>query len=75
MPVEINRIDTFQTRFYQSFVNLTKYNNTAYPAVTSVRIDQPENCTTCEALTSYSIFDQWALRVVTNSAPLSSITA
>jgi len=76
MPVQINRVDTFQTRFYQSFVNLTKFNSTSYPAVTSVQIDQtPEFCSTCEALTAYNIYDQWALRVVTDSAPLSTITA
>jgi len=75
MALELNRIDTFQTRFFQSFVNLTKYNSTQYPAVTSIRIDRPENCTTCEALTSISIYDQWALRVVTNAAPITAITA
>lgn len=75
MPLEINKIDTFQTRFFQSFVNLTKYNSAQYPAVSSVRIDQPENCTTCEALTSITIYDQWALRVVTDVAPKTDITA
>ena len=75
MPLEINKIDTFQTRFYQSFVNLTKFNSTNYPAVTSIRIQQPENCTSCEALTSINIYDQWALRVVTNAAPITTITA
>jgi len=62
MPIEINKIDTFQTRVFQSFVNLTAQNSTTYPATTSVRISRPENCTTCEPLTSYSIFDQWAVR-------------
>jgi len=75
MPLEINKIDTFQTRFYQSFVNLTKNNSTSYPAVTSIRITRPENCTTCEALTSISIYDQWALRVVTDQAPSASFSA
>ena len=73
MALEINRIDTFQTRFYQSFVNLTRQNATNYPAVTSVRIEQPENCSTCPALTSISIFDQWALRVVTNALPIVTV--
>ena len=75
MPIEIRKIDTLQTRVYQSFVNLTKYSSTSYPAITSVRISQPENCTTCEALTSVSIYDQWALRVLTNTAPATNITA
>lgn len=75
MPIEINKVDSFQTRLMQSFVNLTKYNSTSYPAVTTWRIDQPENCTTCEALTSISIYDQWALRVVTDAAPATNITA
>lgn len=75
MPLEINKIDTFQTRFFQSFVNLTKFNSTSYPAVTSIRIQRPENCTTCEALTSVTIYDQWALRVVTDAAPITTITA
>ncbi len=59
MPVEINRVDTFQTRFYQSFVNLTELDSTTYPAVTTVRIAN----TNFEPLTSYSIYDQWALRI------------
>lgn len=75
MPIEVTKIDTFQTRFFQSFVNLTKYNSTSYPAVTSIRIDRPENCTTCEALTSISIYDQWALRVVTDQVPTNTISA
>ena len=75
MAVTVKHIDTFQTRFFQSFVNLTKYNSTQYPAVTSIKIDQPEFCTDCEALTSFEIYDQWALRVVSNAAPLNTITA
>ena len=59
MPVEINKVDTLQTRIYQSFVNLTQQNSTTYPAVTSVRITS----TNTEPLTSYNIYDQWALRV------------
>lgn len=75
MPIQINKVDTFQTRFYQSFVNLTKYNSTSYPAVTTRQVDIPENCTNCEALTTINIYDQWALRVVTDQAPTASITA
>jgi hypothetical protein len=62
MSIEINKVDTFQTRLMQSFVNLTQLNSTTYPAVTTVRIEYPENCTSCEALTSISIYDQWAFR-------------
>jgi len=66
MAIEKNTIDTFQTRFYQSFVNLTKINSTTFPAITTIRIDQPEFNTAAPALTSISLYDQWALRVVTN---------
>ena len=58
MPVEITKVDSFQTRFNQSFVNLTTLDSTTYPAVTTIRITQ----TNTEPLTSYSIYDQWALR-------------
>lgn len=64
MAVEYSLIDTFQTRFYQSFVNLTKINSTTFPAVTTIRIDQPEFNSSAPALTSISVYDQWALRVV-----------
>lgn len=68
-------VDSFQTRFNQSFVNLTKFNSTTYPAVTSARISTQEFCTNCPPLTTYYVYDQWALRVVTNAAPLGTITA
>ena len=58
MPVEINYVDTFQTRFFQSFVNLTKQDSTTYPAVTTMQVQQ----TNTEPLTTYSVYDQWALR-------------
>lgn len=74
MPVTVNRINTLETRIYQSFVNLTKHDSTKYPAVTSKHIDQPEYCTTCEAVTAYTVYDQWALRVLTNQEPLGTIT-
>jgi hypothetical protein len=70
MPVEINHIDTFQTRFYQSFVNLTKEDSSTYPALTTVRIEPnylPNTGTATDLLTSYSIYDQWALRVKTTT--------
>jgi hypothetical protein len=75
MPITRTTVDTFQTRFNQSFVNLTKYNSTLYPALTTVRYEYPDNCTNCEGLTAYSYYDQWALRVVTSVAPLVGITA
>lgn len=75
MPKQVNKVDSFQTRFYQSFVNLTKYSSTNYPAVTSLQITIPENCSTCEPLSTYNIYDQWALRVVTDAAPSTSFTA
>jgi hypothetical protein len=75
MPITRTTVDTFQTRVNQSFVNLTKYNSTSYPAITTFRYEYPDNCTNCEGLTAISIYDQWALRVVTNAAPLVGITA
>jgi len=75
MPRTWTTVDTFQTRVNQSFVNLTKFNSTLYPAVTTIRYEYPENCTNCEGLTAISYYDQWALRVVTNAAPLNTITA
>ena len=82
MPRVHKTIDTFQTRVMQSYVNLTKYNSTQYPAASVVRIeilDQSnafaDRGTVTDLLTTVSIYDQWALRVITNSAPLSSIVA
>ena len=73
--LNINKIDTFQTRFFQSFVNLTKFDSTLYPAVTTFVTQRQENCPTCPPLSTYNIYDQWALRVVTNAAPTSAIRA
>ena len=74
MPVEIKHIDTFQTRFFNSFVNLTKQDSTKYPAITTTRIEPAYlQGTSTDLLTSYTIFDQFALRVWTNNAPLSTI--
>lgn len=74
MPLEIRKVDTFQTRFYQSFVNLTKFNGTNYPATSVVQITNYPGTTT-EALTTIQIYDQYALRVVTDQAPKIDITA
>lgn len=73
MPVEINKIDTFQTRFYNSFVNLTKQNSTKYPAITTTRIEPAYlDGTGTDRLTSYTIYDQFALRVWSDGEPLSA---
>ena len=69
MPVEINYVDTFQTRVSQSYVNLTQMDSASYPAVTTTRIEPAylQSCypgsTAMDLLTSYSIYDQWAQRV------------
>jgi len=57
-PIQVNYVDTFQTRFYQSFVNMTEEDSTAYPAITTTLID-----TNNPSLTCYNVYDQWALRV------------
>ena len=64
MPVEINKVDTFQTRLFNCFVNLTKQNPSTYPAITSVRIEPNYmGGTATDLLTSYTIYDQYAFRV------------
>jgi len=62
MPLEIKNIDTFQTRFFQSFKNLSKEDASNYPAVTSYQITNYPG-TTAEPLTAAFIYDQFALRV------------
>jgi len=64
MPLEINHIDNFQTRFYQSFVNMTALDSTNFPATTTTRIQNFPG-TYQEPLTSISVYDQFALRVLT----------
>lgn len=66
MPVEYSRPNNLQTRIFQSFVNLTKHDSTTYPALTTIRVD---TSTLNDRLTSYTIYDQYALRVLTNSLP------
>jgi len=73
MPVTVTKVDSFQTRLFQSFVNLTKSDSSLYPALTTMSIDQPEN-TTVEGVTAYQIYDQWAVRVVTDNPPDPNIT-
>ncbi len=73
MPVEIIKPDTFQTRFYNSFVNLTNQDSTKFPATTSVRIEPSYiDGTGTDLLTSYTIYDQYALRIWSNNSPLSA---
>jgi len=64
MPIVFNKIDTFQTRIAQSYVNLTQADSTSYPATSVITIDRPEWDAGAEALTAVNIYDQWALRVV-----------
>ena len=64
MPLEIRNVDSFQTRLFMSFKNMTKTSSSSYPAVTSIQIkDFPG--TTQEPLTSINIYDQWAIRTTT----------
>jgi hypothetical protein len=62
MPLERTHIDNFQTRFYQSFFNMTAFDSTAFPATTTIRIQNFPG-TYQEPLTSISTYDQFALRV------------
>lgn len=68
MPISVTYVDTFQTRFSQSFVNLTKLDSTIYPAVTTTQYQ--DDLTSGETLTAFFIYDQWALRTI--SSPLSA---
>jgi len=58
MAAQIINVDSLQTRMMMSFVNLTQSNSTAYPAVTTITVDS----TMMVPLTTYYIFDQYALR-------------
>lgn len=69
MPVEVLRPRDLQTRIAQSYVNLTRYDSTKYPAVTTVRIDYT---TLNDRLTSYTVYDQYALRVLSHQEPVHS---
>jgi len=60
MAISVTKVDTFQTRYSQSFVNLTQINSTTYPALTTSQVQY--NDTGSDALTAYFIYDQWALR-------------
>jgi len=64
MPIQINRVDTFQTRVAQSFVNLTAINSTKYPAVTTIQVYPDPSTGLTNALTSYNVYDQYAFRTI-----------
>ena len=62
MATEIIKVQTFQAKLDSALINLTELNSSTYPAVTAIKIDQPKFNTSAPALTSYYIYDQWALR-------------
>jgi len=62
MATEIIKVQTFQAKLDSALINLTELNSSTYPAVTAIKIDRPEFNTSAPALTSYYIYDQWALR-------------
>jgi hypothetical protein len=62
MAIQYINVDNVQTRFMQSFVNLTRMNSGLFPALSTVQISRPENTTTT-SLTVVQIYDQYALRV------------
>jgi len=60
MPKEVIKApETTEIKFNMSFVNLTQTNASTYPATTAIRIDYS---TLTDRLTTYTIFDQYALR-------------
>ena len=63
--VQVNYVDTFQTRIMQCFFNLTSANPTLYPAISSIQIYPDPSTGGVDALTAINIYDQWALRVKT----------
>jgi hypothetical protein len=67
MPITVTKVDTFQAKLNSALFNLTKLDSATYPALTSIRIDEPDTSnaftgTTFEPITAYYIFDQYALR-------------
>lgn len=62
MSTQIIKVATFQEKINSAFVNLTELDSSLYPAVTTVQITQPEFNTAAPALSTYFIYDQWALR-------------
>lgn len=64
MAITVTKVDTFQTRFAQSFVNLTELDSTTYPAVTSMQLQYGDTSDGNNPVSAYFIYDQWALRTV-----------
>lgn len=62
MPITVTKVDSFQTRFSQSFVNLTQLNPTTYPALTSMELQYGDTSDGTSPVSAYFIYDQWALR-------------
>jgi hypothetical protein len=62
MPIQVNYVDTFQTRFMSAFKNLTLLDSTTYPAITTKNVYPDPSTGLTNALTSYNVYDQWALR-------------
>lgn len=71
MAINYVKVDNVQTRFAQSFVNLTQLNSTTYPAVSVVKVDDSDapNAfgTNFVPVTSMYIYDQWAFRTIAAS--------
>jgi len=68
--ITYTNVDNIQTRFFNCFVNLTKANPTAYPAISSVRYEYNDTSvggTGVAVLTAVYIYDQWAFRVASLS--------
>jgi len=63
--IQVNYVDTFQTRIMSAFTNLTKLDSSTYPAVSTVQVYPDPTTGGVNALTSINVYDQWALRVKT----------
>jgi hypothetical protein len=64
------KVDSFQTRVMQCFVNLTKANPTVYPALTTTKFEYNDTAlggSNVPVLTAYYIYDQYAFRVASLS--------
>lgn len=62
--VRIIKVDSPETRLQRCFINLTSLDSSTYPAVTSRDITYPDTAwgTNTPGLTSYYVYDQYALR-------------
>lgn len=70
MPSTVTYVDSFQTRFMQSFVNLTLLDRTLYPSVTTMKLQYGDTSDGTNPVSAYFVYDQWALRTI-----LSPLTA